>query len=91
VPFIVVRNWSAAIVTALVGIIHAAHIAGLLPAGVVPFLLIGAVAVALRFAYMVARIALDTTARLAIPIVVLDVLISLTIWTALDRLVYASG
>jgi hypothetical protein len=85
VPFIVARNWSAAVVTGLVSVIHAGHLVGLLPAGIVPFLLIAAVAVALRFAYMVAATALAVTARLAIPIVVLDFLLSLTIWTLLGR------
>jgi hypothetical protein len=86
VPFIVARNWSAVVVTALVSTIHAGHVAGLLPAGIVPFLLIAAVAVALRFAYVVAATALAVTARLAIPIVVLDFVLSLTIWTLLGRL-----
>ncbi len=86
VPFIVARNWGAVLVAAMVAVIHAAHVAGLLPSQIMPMLLIVAIAIALRFAYLIARTALAVSLRLALPIVILDLLISLTVWSAFDRL-----
>jgi hypothetical protein len=85
VPFIVARNWGAVIIAALVSIIHAAHIVGLLPSALTSFLLLAAVAVALRFSYVIARTALAAPVTVALPVVLLDFLISLTLWSAVDR------
>ena len=87
VPFIVARNWASVIIAALVAVIHAAHILGLVPSQVAPVLLFAAVGVALHFSYMIARTALGVPIGLAIPIVVLDLLISMTVWAVVHRLV----
>ena len=87
VPFIVTRNWASVIIAAMVAVVHAAHIVGLLPSTLAPYLLLVAVAVALRFSYVIARATLGVSAAMALPIVALDLLISLTVWSAFDRLV----
>ena len=84
VPFIVARNWAAVAIGAMMAAIHAAFLIGLLPAQVTVYVLIAFIAVALRFSYVIARIALDVSMRTALPIVVADFLLSLTIWSALD-------
>jgi hypothetical protein len=86
IPFIVARNWGAVIIAALVSVIHAAHVVGLLPSPLASFLLLAAVAVALRFSYVIARTALAAPMAVALPVVLLEFLISLTIWSAVDRL-----
>jgi len=85
VPFIVTRNWASVIIGAVVGAVHALHLVGVLPTALLPYLLIAAIAVALRFTYVVVRLTLAVAMGLALPIVILDFLISLTIWSAFDR------
>jgi hypothetical protein len=86
VPFIVTRNWAAVIVSVLVGAVHALHLVGVIPTPVLPYVLIVVIAVALRFAYLIARLTLAVSMGMAAPIVILDFLISLTIWSTFDRL-----
>jgi len=87
VPYIVTRNWAAVIIVAGTSLIHAGHIAGLLPAGFVQVLLLVAVAVALRFSYVIARTALQVSPATALPIVIMDFTMSLIIWSAFERVV----
>jgi hypothetical protein len=87
VPFIVARNWASVIVAAMVALVHAAHVVGIVPSQFAPVLLFAAIAIALRFSYVIARTALGVPIGLALPIVVLDLLISITVWTMIDRLV----
>ena len=87
VPFIVARNWAAVIIAAMLAVVDGAHVLGLIPSQFTPVLQLVAVAVALRFFYVIARTTLGVPVAVAIPIVVLDILISLTIWATLDRLV----
>jgi hypothetical protein len=86
VPFIVTRNWAAVIIAAIVAAAHALHIVGILPSAAAPYVLLVALAVALRFSYIVARITLAVSMAMALPIVALDFLLSLTIWSAFERL-----
>lgn len=83
VPFIVTRNWASVIVVAIGGSVHALHLVGVAPARLAQFLLLAVLIIALRFSYVIARVALDTSAALAVPIVALDFLISLFVWSAL--------
>jgi hypothetical protein len=85
VPFIVTRNWASVLIAAMVGLVHALHLVGVLPTALVPYLLLVAIAVALRFSYVVARLTLAVSMGMALPIVMLDLLISLMIWSAFDR------
>jgi hypothetical protein len=87
VPFIVTRNWASVITGAMVGAVHALHLLGVLPTALVPYLILAAIAVALRFYYVIARTALAAPMGMALPIVMLDLLISLTIWSAFDRFI----
>jgi len=82
VPFIVARNWATVVIGAMMATIHAAFLVGILPGQVTIYVLIAFIAVALRFSYVIARIALDVSMRTALPIVVADFLLSLTIWSA---------
>jgi hypothetical protein len=85
VPFIVARNWAAVIVSAMIAVVHAAHVVGILPSSLAPMFLLVTIAIALRFAYVIARTTLDVSAATAIGIVALDFLISLLIWSAVER------
>ena len=87
VPFIVARNWASVLIAAMVAVVHAAHVVGLVPPQFAQFLLFAAIVVALHFSYMIARTALGVPMGLAAPIVVLDLLISITVWAVVDRLV----
>jgi hypothetical protein len=86
VPYIVARNWAAVVITALVSVIHALHVVGILPSQFLGVVLIAAIGISLRFSYMVARIVLDAPMGVALPLVLLDFLMSLVIWTLYDRL-----
>jgi hypothetical protein len=85
VPFIVARNWSAVIISAIIAVVHAAHVVGILPSSLAPMFLLVTIAIALRFAYVIARTTLDVSVATAIGIVALDFLISLLIWSAAER------
>jgi hypothetical protein len=86
VPFIVARNWSSVIISAFVSVAHAAHLTGLLSSEFAPIFTLILIAVALRFSYIVARIALGVGMAMAIAIVAFDLLLSMTIWSAFSRL-----
>lgn len=86
VPFIVARNWASVIITAMVSMIHAGHIVGIVSAELASLLLFLAVAVALRFSYVIARTTLAVPFTVAVPIVLLDLLISLTVSSVFDQL-----
>ncbi len=86
VPFIVARNWSSVIIGAFVSVAHAAHLLGLLPSEFAPIFTLILIAIALRFSYVVARIALRVGMMMAIAIVAFDLLLSMTIWSAFSRL-----
>ena len=90
VSFIVARNWASLIIAALMAILHALHVVGVLPSAVMPWVLLAAIGVSLRFAYVIARTALAVGWGMAVPIVVVDLLISLTIWSAFDRMTQPS-
>ena len=81
VPFIVARNWSSVIVGAMVAVLDVLYLFGIVPSAVMPFAVLGALAVALRFSYVIARTVLGVSMAVALPIVVLDYLVSLTIWS----------
>ena len=86
VPFIVSRNWASVIIGAMVAVVHVLHLVGVIPSAAAPYLMLAVVAVALRFSYVIARTALAVSMGLALPIVALDLVISLTIWSAFERL-----
>jgi len=85
VPFIVTRNWAQVIVGAMIGAVEALVVVGVIPAAAASFVILAAFAVTLRFSYMVVRLSLAVSMGMALPIVVLDLLFSLTIWTVFDR------
>ncbi|MBZ8133803.1 hypothetical protein [Afifella sp. IM 167] len=85
VPFIVARNWSSVLIAGMFALPHALHAIGIVPLPVLSFLLFAFFVLALRFAYLVARIALAVPVMMAIPIVLLELLIGILIEVGLDR------
>ncbi len=85
VPFIVARNWASVVIAAMVSVVHALHLLGVLPAAVMPYALLVAIAVSLRLSYVIVRTTLFVSMALALPIVILDLVLSLTIWSLFDR------
>ena len=81
VPFIIARNWASVIVGAMIAVLDALHLLGIVPSTIMPFAVLGALVVALRFSYVVARTALGVSMAVALPVVVLDYVVSLTIWS----------
>jgi hypothetical protein len=86
VPFIVARNWAAVIVGAMVSVISVVQLIGVLPSVLATVLAYAAIAISLRFAYVIVRTTLAVPRNVALPIVIVDTLISLTIWMAAGRL-----
>ena len=87
VPFIVARNWASVPIAAMVAVVHALHLVGVFSAALTPYLLIILVGVALRFSYLITRLTLLVSVMMALPIVILDLLTSLVIWSAFDHFV----
>jgi hypothetical protein len=86
VPFIVARNWASIYISAFVAIVHVLRIFGLVPIVVLPYALIVVLAIALRLSYVIVRTTLSVSITMALPIVVLDFLLSLAIWSISDRI-----
>ena len=82
VPFIIARNWGSVIAVASAGLVHALLVLGVVPQAAVPFLLVIVLGLALRFAYCIARLTLGVPMSLAIPVVVLDLVVSLVVEAA---------
>jgi hypothetical protein len=85
VTFIVTRNWASVVIGAVMAFVHALFLLGVLPDRLATLLLFAFIAVALRFSYVITRLTLAAPLRLAMPIVIFDFLLSLTIWSLLDR------
>jgi hypothetical protein len=81
VPFIVARNWAAVSVAAIGTLLNAVGALPFAPVALTSALLVMALGLTLWFSYNVARTALRAPIGLAIPIVVLDFLLSFTIWS----------
>lgn len=86
VPFVVARNWGSVIVAALFGAAALPALFGLISGEVLAMLLLLLFALSLRFSYLVARTALGAPPMLAVPVVVLELVLSLLVETAFDRL-----
>jgi hypothetical protein len=86
VPFVVARNWASIVISAIVAIVHVLRIFGLLPIAVLPYALLVVFAIALRLSYVLVRTTLSVSIMMALPIVILDFLLSLVIWSVFDRL-----
>lgn len=86
VPFIVARNWGSVIVAAMFGAAALPALFGLVSPEVLSLLLFVVFGVSLRFSYLVARTALAVPPLVAVPIVLLELVLSLLIEISLDRL-----
>ena len=86
VPYIVARNWAAVLIAALFAIPHLFHALGVLPTGMLSFILLGLFAAAVWFSYIVVRTALQVPPVLAVPIVILEIVSGLVIELGFDRL-----
>jgi hypothetical protein len=81
VQFIVTRNWASVIFATLGAIVDLLHLGGVVPSPALPFAGLIVMAVSIYFSYVVTRTALAVSLLTAIPIVVLDILVSFTIWS----------
>lgn len=86
VPFVIARNWAAVIMAAMVAPVHALILLNLLPPQVAPIVLLAVIAATLGFSYALTKTSLSVPGRVAAPIVIVDFLLSITIWTAFSRL-----
>ena len=89
VPYIVARNWAAVLVAAVFAVPHLFHALGVLPTGMLRFVLLILFGVAVWFAYVVVRTAMQVPPVVAIPIVILEILSGFLIEVGFSRL--ASG
>lgn len=77
VDYVVARNWASPIAAALLSVPLILQGAGFIPMGVGTLLSLVAMAVVLRYHFMIVRIALGTTIPLSVGIVVADVFLSI--------------
>lgn len=87
VPFIVARNWASVIIAAMVSIVYVLSLLGVLPPAAMPYAVLVATGVALRFSYVIARTTLAIGVAMALPIVILDFLLSLVVWSVFQKFV----
>ncbi|HSG94937.1 MAG TPA: hypothetical protein VLA28_05420, partial [Afifellaceae bacterium] len=87
VPYIVARNWAAVPVAFMFAVPHLFHALGVLPTGMLSFMLLILFGIAVWFAYVVVRTAMQVPPVLAIPIVVLEIASGLFIELYFNRLV----
>ena len=86
VPYIVARNWAAVLVAAMFAVPHLFHALGVLPTGMLSFLLLILFGIAVWFAFVVVRTAMQVPPVLAIPIVILEIASGLFIELLFSRL-----
>ncbi len=86
VPFIVARNWAAVIASGFFAIVTVAHLLGIASDAALPYLLIVVLGVTLRFSYLLIRTTLGVPVAVAVPIVFLDILLSLVVQVGFARL-----
>ncbi len=83
--YVVARNWSSVLTVLPFAVIALADLAGLISPQVLFFPSLLALAIALRFSYLIARRALDVGVDVAIGFVVLDFLVSLALTMVIGR------
>ncbi|WP_209010854.1 hypothetical protein [Labrenzia sp. PHM005] len=86
VPFIVVRNWTSLLASVPYLATGLLYLMGIIPSGIMVLLSFTCLIVVLWYRFLIARIALQASASLAIGIVFLDILISLIIGELAGRL-----
>jgi hypothetical protein len=79
VDYVVARNWASPLAAALLAVPLLLQGAGFLPSGVATLLSLVALAVVLRYHFMIVRFALRTTIPISIGVVVADVFLSIFI------------
>ncbi len=87
VPYIVARNWTAVLIAAMFGVPHLLHALGVLPTALLSFLLLILFGVAVWFAYVVVRTAMQVPPVMAVPVVILEIASGVTIELIFSRLV----
>lgn len=86
VPFVVAYNWGGVIVGLIIALPTVLFAAGMMPLGLLYVLTLIAMAVALRFLYIIARVALFADRLTAVGIVVADLALSLILAEAFSRI-----
>ncbi len=84
--YVVARNWTSVLAVLPFGVIALLDVAGVFSAEILFLPSLLALAIALRFSYVVARRALDVGVDVAIGFVALDFLVSLTLTALISRL-----
>jgi hypothetical protein len=87
VPYIIARNWAAVLVAAMFAVPHLLHVLGLLPTTMLPVVLLIPFGLAVWFAYVVVRTAMQVPPVMAIPIVGLEIAVGLVIELFFARLI----
>ena len=86
VPFVVAYNWGGVIVGLIIALPTVLFAAGMMPLGLLYVLTLIAMAVALRFLYIIARVALFADRLTAVGVVVADLALSLILAEAFSRI-----
>ncbi len=86
VPYIVARNWAAVLVAAMFAVPHLFHATGVLPTDLLAYALLLLFGIAVWFAYVIVRTAMQVPPVLAVPIVVLEIASGLVIELFFSRL-----
>ena len=86
VPFVVAYNWGGVIVGLIIALPTVLFAAGMMPLGLLYVLTLIAMAAALRFLYIIARVALFADRLTAVGIVVADLALSLVLAEASSRI-----
>jgi len=84
VDYVVARNWASPLASALLAVPLVLQGGGIIPAGMSTLLSLVAMALVLRYHFLVLRIALGVTIPIAIALVVFDVLLSIFIVATLQ-------
>lgn len=86
VPFVVAYNWGGVIVGLIIALPTVLFAAGMMPLGLLYVLTLIAMVVALRFLYIIARVALFADRLTAVGVVVADLALSLILAEASSRI-----
>ncbi|MEM8876463.1 MAG: hypothetical protein AAGD23_01195 [Pseudomonadota bacterium] len=86
VPFVVAYNWGGVIIELIVALPTVLFAAGMMPLGLLYVLTLIAMAVALRYLYIIARVALFADRTTAVGLVVADFALSLVLAEAFSRM-----
>ncbi|WP_208998606.1 hypothetical protein [Roseibium aestuarii] len=86
VPFIIVRNWSALLISLPYAVASLAYLLGIIPSGFLVLVTLSIIPVMLWFQFRIARHVAQVSVSVAIGLVILDTALSLVIGEVMARL-----